>query len=152
MIAGNRLGTAGSRDARVHGRRSDASMLSSSLVLVLALLVVDLTDVLDTGPSVRYLILLPPLLAVLMLWGSVPLPFTRRATSSDRVLLVLFVWGLAGTVIGKSLLGTETSGLPIFLPMALGLVHLWAVEGLADEEAARSGSSMSRSTRSRALP
>ncbi len=121
----------------VHGRMSDAYRISRSLVLVLALLVADYADVLDTGSSLRYLILLPPLAAVLSVWASVRSPFVRRATSSDRLLLVLFGWGLLGSLIGKGLLGTETSALPIFLPMVLGLVHFWAIQCPTDAEAGR---------------
>jgi hypothetical protein len=85
---------------------TDAYRLSRALVVVLALVVVDFTDVLDTGSSVRYLILLPPMFAVLLLWATVRTPFIRRATSSDRFLLVLLGWGLVGTVAGRMLLGT----------------------------------------------
>lgn len=116
---------------------SDAYRLSRSLLLVLALVVADYADVLDTGSSVRYVILLPPLVAVLFAWGSVRSPFVRRLTSSDRLLLVLLGWGLAGSVLGKALLGTQTSALPIFLPMILGLVHVWAIRCPTDAEVRR---------------
>ncbi|MDP9300908.1 MAG: O-antigen ligase family protein [Actinomycetota bacterium] len=119
----------------VHGRKSDAYRLSRSLVLVLMLVVADYSGVLDTGSSVRYLVLLPPLVAVLFGWSSVRSSLVRRTTFSDRLLLVLLGWGLAGSVLGKAFLGTETSALPIFLPMALGLLHVWAIQCPTDAEA-----------------
>jgi O-antigen ligase len=95
----------------------------------------DVWNYLDRGGALRYLILLVPIAALVLVRLRSPSSYIRRPMAPDRLLLALAVYGLAGTLFGILGLGTEATTLPIFLPMTIGFLYLGALGELTEWEA-----------------
>ena len=123
--------------------RTDSFAFARSLLLVLLLVVVDVIDAfgraaaLQTGASLRYLLLGLPIATALVLFTSSRSPLIRRPATTDLLLLTLAACGLLGSMYGRLFLNTDTSAFPIFLPMLIGLPYLATTQPITREEAGR---------------
>lgn len=95
----------------------------------------DAWNYLDRGGWPRYLILLIPLGSIVLVRLRNPSPFIRRSSGPDRILLVLLVIGLLGTIYGIFVRGTPQTALPIFAPMLIAFLYLGCLEEPTGQEA-----------------
>lgn len=122
---------------------SEAYRLGLSLGLVLLPVVADVNNQLNKGAGavggtkLRYLLLLIPVASMLLIRLRQPSSFIRRTELSDRFLLFLAMYGLAGSIYGSLVLHTRSTALPIFLPMIVGLLHMGVRDRLSPREAKR---------------
>jgi O-antigen ligase len=108
------------------GGRTDSFRLARGLIFILAATALDVTNYLDKGSEIRYLILLVPIGAVVL--SRRRGQGFRRLSTPDRFLVVLFAIGFVGTMAGTFALGTKSGARPIFLPMLLAFLYLGTVE------------------------
>jgi len=104
-------------------------------MLVAALDAINLFDRPNGG--VRYTILLIPIVAVLTVRSRRPSLMVRQASPPDLLLGALFVFGFVGALIGVAIRGNLANDYPVFVPMALGLMYLFAVDGPTPDEVHR---------------
>lgn len=116
---------------------TDAYRLAGSFLILMSLVTVDVFNVLDRGGAMRYLILLVPIVTVVLARMRQPSLVVRRPIRSDVVLLVLFVLGLGGSMVGLAFLGTQDTVRPVFLPMMLGLLYLLTIREPTEAEVGR---------------
>lgn len=110
-----------------HGK-SDAYRLDRALVLTLALATLDAPGLFRAQTSAWYLILVPPLVAVVLLRVGRTSTLIRRPIVSDVVLGVLFALGLTGTTYAALFRPTTATARPIFIPMAIAFLYLATLE------------------------
>ena len=130
---------------------TDSYRLACAFMLVMALVTVDVFNVLDRGwPPVaadaggagggsaeRYLILLIPIVAIIWMRMKAPSLFVRAPSGSDLLLALLYLLGMGGTYVGLAFLGTTDTLRPVFLPMVLGLLYLLTLHPPRDREVTR---------------
>ena len=130
---------------------TDSYRLACAFMLVMALVTVDVFNVLDRGwPPVaadaggaggggaeRYLILLIPIVAIIWMRMKAPSLFVRAPSGSDLLLGLLYLLGMGGTYVGLAFLGTTDTLRPVFLPMVLGLLYLLTLHPPRDREVTR---------------
>lgn len=130
---------------------TDSYRLACAFMLVMALVTVDVFNVLDRGwPPVaadaggagggsaeRYLILLIPVVAIIWMRMKAPSLFVRAPSGSDLLLGLLYLLGMGGTYVGLAFLGTTDTLRPVFLPMVLGLLYLLTLHPPRDREVTR---------------
>ncbi len=109
-------------------RSTDAYRLARALIVILVLVTLDVAKFLDKGTSVRYLILLVPIGAYVGMRMHRRTMRFRRPRATDKVLMVLTVIGLAGSLYGRLVLHTGSTALPIFLPMPMAFLYLGTLE------------------------
>ena len=109
-------------------QHTDSYRLARALILVLLAAAVDVSNYLDTGGWPRYLILLVPLGVLALIRLQNPSGVIRRPSGTDRILMLLFLVGLLGTLYGILFRGTSATALPVFLPMAIAFLHLGTLE------------------------
>jgi O-antigen ligase len=107
-------------------RGTDAFRLARGLIFILAATALDVTNYLDKGSEIRYVILLVPIGAMFLARRRGQ--GFRRLSTPDKFLLVLFAIGFTGTMVGTFALGTKSGARPIFLPMLLAFLYLGTVE------------------------
>jgi len=112
--------------ALARGGHTDAFRLARGLIFILAATALDVTNYLDKGSEIRYVILLVPIGALLL--SRRRGQGFRRLSTPDKFLLVLFAIGFVGTMVGTFALGTKSGARPIFLPMLLAFLYLGTVE------------------------
>jgi hypothetical protein len=118
--------------------RSDAWRLSRAFLIIFFLTTVDVTNFLDRGNVLKYVVLMgAPLVVFGMMRLSSRSTSIRRLQLSDRFLLALFLIGLAGSIYGKLFNKVADDGFPIFLPLLLALLPLAVGDDLTDEDARR---------------
>jgi O-Antigen ligase len=118
-------------------RRTDAYRLARGLILVLLATAVDAWNYLDRGGWARYLLLLVPVAALVIIRLQNPSTLIRRPIGSDRVLLLLFLIGLPGAIFGILFRGTPATTLPVFAPMVVAFLYLGTLEEPTNGEARR---------------
>jgi hypothetical protein len=127
---------------------TDSYRLARAFLILLSIAVVDVFNVLDRGMAafrpnaeaggpIRYLVLLVPISVVLLIRFQSPSFLMRRPSVSELVLFLLFVLGLSGSLIGLTMLGTQETARPVFLPMSLGLLAVFVVREPTDREISR---------------
>jgi hypothetical protein len=121
-------------------RPSDTFTFSKALLLVLLFVVLDVQGALNRGSLVegtrlRYLVLLIPLGSIIYLRARSPSALLRKPTGADLLLFALFAYGLIGSAYGMLFRGTQSTGLPLFLPMALAFLYLATLEDISAAEA-----------------
>jgi hypothetical protein len=116
---------------------SQAYRLSRAFLLILLATTLDVTSFLNRGNALRYAILLPPLAVALGIRLRLHSPYIRRLRASDRILLLLFLWGMLGTLYGILFKTIPDPLLTLFGPMAIAFLYLGTLEGLTEEEAHR---------------
>lgn len=109
---------------RIH----DGYRLMRIFTAILLLVTLDVANYLDTGSAVRYLILLVPLGGIVFLRLRRPTSYVRRPTAADRVLFVLMMIGLLGSIYGRLQLKTGSTALPVFVPMLIAFLYLFTLE------------------------
>jgi O-antigen ligase len=114
------------RSAPRRRAHTDAFRLGRGLIFILAATALDVTNYLDKGSEIRYVILLVPI-GALFLARRRGQGFRRLATP-DKFLLALFAIGFTGTMVGTFVLATKSGARPIFLPMLLAFLYLGTVE------------------------
>jgi O-antigen ligase len=103
---------------------------------MLLLVTVDVSDLTDrSGSPVRYVILFFPLIGAVAAIMRSKSPRIRRLSAPDRVLLVLFAYGLVGSVYGRVVLHEQSGSLPVFLPMLIAFSYLATTWQLREDEA-----------------
>jgi O-antigen ligase len=128
------------RTARTVAARSDSYVLSRTLVGLLLLVTVDVTNFLDRGSTSggsagRYIVLLIPFATIFLIRLRHPSPLIRQPALADWILMSLMLFGLLGSLYGRLYLHTGSTALPIFLPMAMGFVYLATLHELSEDEA-----------------
>jgi O-antigen ligase len=113
---------------------ADGYRLMRLLTAVLLIVTLDVTNYLDTGTAARYVILVVPLGGIIILRLRRPTTFVRRPTAPDRVLFVLMVIGLIGSIYGRVQLGTGSTALPVFVPMVIAFLYLLTLEDPTEAE------------------
>lgn len=118
--------------------RTDAYELSSAVLVMMSVAALDAFNFFDRpNGGLRYTILVIPFATLVFVRARRPSFQVRRPTAPDVALLVLFVVGFAGTLIGVAFRGNIANSYPVFLPMAVGLMYLLAVDGPTPAEVAR---------------
>ena len=127
---------------------TDSYRLARAFLVLLSITVVDVFNVLDRGLAafrpnaeaggpIRYLVLLVPITVVALVRLQSPSFLMRRPSVSELVLALTFVIGLTGALVGSTMLGTEETARPVFLPMSLGLLALFVVREPTEREVGR---------------
>jgi hypothetical protein len=114
---------------------SDSYLFGRGLLLVLFATALDVWNYLDRGGWPRYLILLIPLGSIVLLRLRRPSPFIQRPNRADRILFVLLLIGLTGTIYGILVRGTPQTALPIFAPMLIAFLYMGCLEEPTGQEA-----------------
>ncbi len=109
-------------------RISDGYWLMRILSVVLLVVTLDVTNYLATGSAARYLVLVLPIGGTALLRLRRPTTLIRRPTAADRVLFVLMILGLLGSLYGRVELGTGSTALPVFVPMLIAFLYLFTLE------------------------
>jgi hypothetical protein len=124
-------------DTRPH--HTDAYALARAMLLVFLVSAADVTNFLDRasrGGWIRYVILLSfPIVAIIAIRGTHPSAIIRRMSASDRVLMALFLLGLAGGVYGKVFNDVGSDVFPVFVPLIIAFLYLGTRSDVTDEEA-----------------
>lgn len=128
----NAVGTRGLRTATTH--RSDSFRLARALVIVILAAAVDVTNFLDRGNSLRYVLLLVPFASFFWIRLSRPSPIFRRPSRTDKILFLIVGFGLAGTYYGIVFNHTTATARPLFLPMLIAFLYLGTIEEPTDRE------------------
>ena len=117
------------------GLRSDSFSYSKALLLILVAVALDFSNFLDRGTQARYLLILVPFLA--LFWVRLNHRSTRIRTPAipDKILLVLMLYALIGSVWGKVVGGVPDSALSISLPMTTALLYLGTYQSQSEWEA-----------------
>jgi hypothetical protein len=116
---------------------TDAYRFSRSLLVVLLVLVLDIRHYFVVGGSLRYLLLTVPIGSIALMRLRVRSTLIRRPALSDRVLFLLWLFGLVGTLYGILALRSETTGRPLFLPMTIAFLYVFVLDLPTDREIAR---------------
>jgi hypothetical protein len=114
--------------------RNDAYPLVKAYLLVILAAVVDVSNFLDRGNFVRYLLLLVPIGTLVVVRMRFPSMFVRTPTASDVVLSLVWVFGLIGAVYGAVFGGVHATMLPVFLPMSIAFLYLGTLDPLSEDE------------------
>src|SRR5437870_849885 len=114
---------------------SDSYRYARALLLILVAVTLDTTNFLDRGTSARYLLILIPFTAVVFIRLGRRSSVIRTATAGDRILFLLLLYTLFGSVFGKVVLGTQESALAISLPMTTAFLYLAMTEAPSESEA-----------------
>ena len=115
-------------------RPTDSYRFMRVLVVVLFIVTLDFTKVLDKGGASRYLLLLIPFGGAFLIKMLSPTLLARRPSFADKVLFVLMLFGGIGSIVGRVVLHTSSTALPIFTPMLVAFLYLLTVEDPTDEE------------------
>jgi O-Antigen ligase len=115
-------------------QHTDSYRMARALILVLLAAAVDVSNYLDTGGWPRYLILLVPLGALALIRLQNPSALIRRPSGTDRILLLLLLVGLPGTLYGILFRGTSATALPVFVPMVIAFLYLGTLEEPTNRE------------------
>ncbi|GIU97219.1 MAG: hypothetical protein KatS3mg013_1022 [Actinomycetota bacterium] len=124
---------------RTRARPSDGYRYARALLVIFLVTAVDVFNLLDRasrGGPTRYAILLVPAVAALAIRtrGST---LVRRPRTHERLLLILFAFGLLGTTYGIVFLHITSTARAIFLPMSIAILALLVIEPIREEEARR---------------
>ncbi|MBI3649235.1 MAG: O-antigen ligase family protein [Actinobacteria bacterium] len=119
------------------GRRTAAYRYSRAAIFVFLAATVDVLNFLDRGGQARYLLLLVPVGAVAAIRLRRPSGVIRRLAPVDRVLLALWLFGLAGTLYGAFVKGSSTTARPLFVPMSIGFLYLFVLDRPTEAETER---------------
>lgn len=101
-------------------------------VVVTAALAILATDVVVLGPRE-----LAYATAVLIVGVVLTRPRSGQLLIVDLPLVVLLVWGLTGSLIGRLFLDQPDNALAFFLPALVALIHVWAPLPLSQPQQAR---------------
>ena len=118
--------------------RTDSYDLSAAVLLLMLVAAFDAFNYFDRpNGGLRYTILAIPVVAVVLVRSRKPSLSMRQPTPPDVLLGALFVFGFAGALIGVALRGNLANDYPVFVPMSLGLMYLFAVDAPTDHEVHR---------------
>jgi hypothetical protein len=115
-------------------RHSDSFRLARAFLVVLLAAAVDVTNVLDRGNSLRYVLLLVPFASFFWIRIAHPSAIFRRPSRTDKILLLIVGFGLAGTYYGILFNHTTATARPLFLPMLIAFLYLGAIDEPTDRE------------------
>ncbi len=119
-------------------RPTDAYTLAMAVVILMFIAALDAFNFFDRpNGGLRYTILIIPIAAVAIIRMRRPSFFVRRPSPSDLLLGCVFLFGFGGALVGAAFRGTQANSYPVFVPMALGLMHLLAVDGPTRDEVRR---------------
>jgi O-antigen ligase len=105
------------------------------MMLVVSL---DFRDFFDkSGSTARYGLLLIPIGVVVLARLRRRSLLLRRWSAPDRLLCILMVWGIVGSLYGKHHDHTTSGALPVFVPMILAFTYLLAETPPTDRECLR---------------
>jgi O-antigen ligase len=96
--------------------------------------VVDVYGLSIGASGARYAVILLPIFLVCLGRGPSNRLTIRPPALPDYLLLILFLFGTIGSVFGIVFRSTANHGLVLFLPMALGLLHLTTLGTLDENE------------------
>ena len=114
--------------------RSDSFRLARAMTLVLLISTFNAPGINFVGNPIWYVCVVIPVLVVVGMRALAPSTLIRRPGASDRVLIVLLVVGMAGTLYGMVFADTSASARPIFIPMIVALLPLAALDAPTDQE------------------
>jgi O-antigen ligase len=116
---------------------TDSYRLAKSFLILMSLVTVDVFNYLDRGGATRYLVLLVPIGTIVWIRMHEPTMAIRRPATADVALLVLFLIGLLGSLVGVAFLGTQDTVRSVFIPMSLGLFYLFTLRPPTNDETDR---------------
>jgi O-antigen ligase len=119
---------------------SDSSSYARALLLVFLASAIDVRNALDrsaVGGPLRYLLLLVPISAAVLIRLRRPSTIVRAPLPNERVLMLLFAFGVTGTFIGVMFRGVTSTAWPLYLPMSIVFLSLLMVRPLTEREAGR---------------
>jgi hypothetical protein len=118
-------------------RPTDSYLLMRVLLLGFVIVTLDFTKFLDKGNQARYVLVVIPVVGALMIRLRSRTGFVRRASFGDKVLFLLMLFGLIGSIYGRVHLHTVTTALPMFVPMIIAFLYLLMLEDPTPEEVRR---------------
>jgi len=102
------------------------------MMLVVSL---DFRDYFDkSGSTARYALLFIPFAGILLARLRFRSTLMRRWSAPDRLLFILMVWGILGSLYGKHHDHTTSGALPVFAPMLIAFTYLLAETPPTDRE------------------
>jgi O-antigen ligase len=113
---------------------TDTYLFMRVQLLVFLIVTLDFTKFLDKGNVARYLVLAVPFIGAFAVRFRSRTGIVRRPAFSDKVLLLLLLFGGIGSIYGRIHLHTFTTALPIFLPMSIAFLYLLMLEDPTEEE------------------
>jgi O-antigen ligase len=122
---------------RVSGRdrtMSDTYRLGRVLLFVMVCVALDTKDFFDKGGKARYLLPMIPVMAAISIFLRRRGEVVRRPRAPDKILFLLMVLGLAGSLWGTVFRGTQSTTLPVFLPMMVAFTYLLTLERPSEQE------------------
>jgi O-antigen ligase len=130
--------TVGERSAvRSAGLGTGAFRFSRAALVVFLAASIDVFNFLDRGNQARYALVLIPVGSIVLIRLRQPSAYIRRMAATDRILLLLWLFGIAGTLYGVFFEGSTTTARPIFVPMIIAFLYLWTIDVPTDDEVRR---------------
>src|SRR5215467_6347603 len=108
-------------------RATTAYRLAWAILAMMLVVSLDFRDYFDkSGSTARYGLLLIPIGGVLVARLRRRSTLIRRWSAPDRLLFVLMMWGILGSLYGKAHDHTASGALPVFMPMIVAFTYLLA--------------------------
>lgn len=113
---------------------SDSYRLGRALLFMMLVVTLDTRDLLSHGGPARYALLLIPFAVTLPFWARKRVGIVRRMSRPDKILLVFMLFGLAGAAYGTIFLHTNSTAVPVFLPMTVAFTYLLTLRTPSQDE------------------
>lgn len=113
---------------------TDTYRFDRSLVAVIFLATFNAPGLVNAGSPMWYLLPAIPVAAIALIRAPLGSTTIRRPVVSDVVLMILMIFGLAGTTYGVLFLGTTASLRPTFVPMVIALLYLGTLNQPTEQE------------------
>ncbi len=136
-VVGTARSTGPPPSLRARARPTDAYRFSRAALVVFFAATVDVFNFLDRGGQARYALVLIPIASIVLIRLRDPSTYVRRMSAPDRILLVLWLFGFAGTLYGVFIEKSTTTARPIFVPMIIAFLYLWTIDVPRDDEVRR---------------
>jgi O-antigen ligase len=114
---------------------SDSYRFARVLLFLMVCVALDTVDFFDKGGKGRYALPLIPVVVAASILVRKRSGVIRRLRRTDKILVLLMVIGLVGSIYGTVFRGTQSTTLPVFFPMIVGLTYLVTLERPSDQEA-----------------
>jgi hypothetical protein len=113
---------------------TDTYRFDRSLVVLLLFATLNAQGLVNGQGPAWYLLLVIPVVSIALVRARLASTTIRRPVLSDVVLLILLLFGLAGTTYGVLFLGTTAPLRPTFVPMVIALFYLGTLDQPTGQE------------------